>query len=62
MTETPEEIFMELLSAIRGDYTTQTFNILTNNCNDFTNAISSMILDKGIPREYNDQYKALLGS
>lgn len=35
-TEIPEELFMELLRDIAPRFTQNTYNVLTNNCNNFT--------------------------
>jgi hypothetical protein len=35
-TEVPEDIFMELLRDVAPRFTESTYNVLTNNCNNFT--------------------------
>jgi desumoylating isopeptidase 1 len=53
-TEIPEEMFMELLRDISDRFTTQNYNVLTNNCNNFTNEVAELLLGVGIPKDIVD--------
>jgi len=54
ITEIPEEMFMELLRDISPRFTTQTYHVMTNNCNNFTNEVAELLLGEGIPRDIVD--------
>ncbi len=45
---------MELLRDISDRFTMQTYNVLTNNCNNFTNEVAELLLGQGIPRDIVD--------
>jgi len=48
-TSIPQEVFEEFLQSISSKYTMQTYDILDNNCNNFTNEASNFLLGHGIP-------------
>jgi hypothetical protein len=50
-TEIPEEMFMELLKDISPRFTQETYNVLSWNCNNFTDECSMLLLGEGIPAE-----------
>lgn len=51
VTEIPEEMFMELLKDIAPRFTEATYNVLTNNCNNFTDECAMLLIGEGIPKE-----------
>jgi desumoylating isopeptidase 1 len=53
-TEIPEEMFMELLRDLSPRFTQETYNVLTNNCNNFTNEVAELLLGVGIPKDIVD--------
>jgi hypothetical protein len=59
-TELPEDMFMEFLREISPNFTMQTYNVLENNCNNFTNECCNFLLGKDIPSEIIDLPKTFL--
>lgn len=51
VTEVPEDMFMELLKDISPRFSMNTYHVFTNNCNNFTDEVASLLLGEGIPRE-----------
>ena len=51
ITEVPEEMFMEMLQDVRDQFTPEKYHVFTNNCNNFTNVVSELLLGSGIPDE-----------
>jgi hypothetical protein len=47
----PEDIFMELLRDVAPRFTEATYNVLTNNCNNFTDECAQLLLGEGIPKD-----------
>lgn len=60
MTEVPEDFFMELLREIAPRFTPMTYNVLTNNCNNFTDECAQLLIGDGIPKEIVDLPKTFL--
>ncbi|GAB5370745.1 hypothetical protein AAMO2058_001519300 [Amorphochlora amoebiformis] len=50
VTEIPQDIFHEYLLSIASDFTPQKYNIMTNNCNNFSDTVATFLLDKPIPK------------
>lgn len=42
---------MELLRDVAPRFTEATYNVLTNNCNNFTDECAQLLLGQGIPAE-----------
>ena len=61
-TEIPEEMFMEILKDISDRFQPQTFHILQNNCNNFTDECAMLLLGEGIPKDILDGTKAILNT
>jgi len=61
-TEIPEEMFMELLRDISDRYTERTYNVITNNCNNFTDEVSMLLIGEGIPRDIVDLPKIFMNT
>ena len=51
VTEIPEEMFMELLKDIAPRFTEATYNVMTNNCNNFTDECAMLLIGEGIPKD-----------
>lgn len=51
ITEIPEEMFMELLRDIAPRFTEHTYNVMSHNCNNFTDECAMLLLGEGIPAE-----------
>ena len=51
ITEVPEEMFLELLRDIAPRFSEATYNVLTNNCNNFTDECAMLLLGEGIPKD-----------
>jgi hypothetical protein len=47
----PEEMFMELLEGISDRFKPQTFHIIQNNGNTFTDECAQLLLGTGIPKD-----------
>jgi hypothetical protein len=45
------DLFQEFLTSVSTRFTVNTYNILTHNCNNFTNECSNFLLGKGIPED-----------
>lgn len=58
-TEIPEELFMELLKEAASRFTTEGYNLLTHNCNHFSDQCSEMLLGTGISTDLVDQMRAI---
>ena len=43
-TEVPEEFFMEMLRDLQPRFTMYTYNVLTHNCNNFTDEVAQLLL------------------
>jgi hypothetical protein len=50
-TEIPEDMFMELLRDLKDRFNVNNYNVMTNNCNNFTNEAAELLLGQGIPAE-----------
>lgn len=50
-TELPEEFFMDTLRELVPRFQMNTYNVLTNNCNNFTDECAHILLGEGIPKE-----------
>jgi len=48
-TGVPLEIFAEFLDGIRDQYTADTYNLVTNNCNHFSNAVAEFLAGVQVP-------------
>lgn len=42
---------MELLKDISDRFTAETYNVITNNCNNFTNEVALLLIGEGIPKD-----------
>ena len=45
---------MELLRDISPRFTAEKYNVITNNCNNFTNEIALLLIGEGIPKDIVD--------
>ena len=48
-TELPKELFIDFLKDISPGFTVATYNIFTNNCNNFTDVCANFLVGEGIP-------------
>ncbi|CAH2054704.1 unnamed protein product [Thlaspi arvense] len=48
-THVPEDVFEMYLQEISPRYTAESYNLLTHNCNNFSNEVSQFLVGKGIP-------------
>ena len=62
MTEIPEDMFMELLKDISPRFQMHTYNVLTNNCNNFTDECAELLLGEGIPKDIVDLPKMFMNT
>ena len=51
ITEVPEEMFMEMLQDVREQFSPDKYHVFNNNCNNFTDCVSELLLGNGIPKE-----------
>ena len=49
VTGVPEEIFAEFIEGVREQYTAATYNLATNNCNHFSNAVVDFLAGVQVP-------------
>ena len=49
VTGVPEEIFTEFIEGVREQYTAATYNLATNNCNHFSNAVVDFLAGVQVP-------------
>lgn len=61
-TELPIELFKEYLRELNDKFNTNTYNILYNNCNHFTNEIANFLTGSNIPDNILNQHKELYNS
>jgi PPPDE putative peptidase domain len=50
-TELPEELFMEFLRDISPRFTAATYNLIKNNCNNFSDECAKFLIGEGIPKD-----------
>lgn len=43
-TEIPEDMFMELMRDLKDRFNMNNYNVMTNNCNNFTNEAAELLL------------------
>ncbi len=55
-------MFMDLLREIAPRYTPQTYNVLSHNCNNFTDECSELLIGEGIPKDIVDLPKTFLAT
>ena len=60
-TKTPAE-FRAFVDSIRGRFTPETYNLLTHNCNNFTDECSHFLLGTGIPAHITGQPAELMAT
>jgi desumoylating isopeptidase 1 len=61
-THIPKEVFDEYLQEISSQYTPETYNLLTHNCNNFTNEVAQFLVEKTIPSYILDLPKDVMSS
>lgn len=49
VTHVPEEVFEEYLQEISERYTAETYNLLSHNCNNFSNEVAQFLVSTTIP-------------
>eukprot|EP00467_Chlorarachnion_reptans_P004495 CAMPEP_0114537708 /NCGR_PEP_ID=MMETSP0109-20121206/29725_1 /TAXON_ID=29199 /ORGANISM="Chlorarachnion reptans, Strain CCCM449" /LENGTH=483 /DNA_ID=CAMNT_0001721621 /DNA_START=40 /DNA_END=1491 /DNA_ORIENTATION=- len=49
VTFIPQDVFHDYLRSVARKYSPSTYNLLSNNCNNFSDAVSSFLLEKKIP-------------
>ena len=57
-----KDLFEEFLKEIRDKYSANTYNLLHNNCNHFTNACAEFLTGNGIPKDILNQHEVLLNT
>ena len=62
ITEVTEDIFMELLRDISPRFQMSTYNVLTNNCNNFTDECAELLIGQGIPKDIVDLPKMFMST
>ncbi|XP_003383659.1 PREDICTED: desumoylating isopeptidase 1-like [Amphimedon queenslandica] len=53
-TDVPEEIFRDYLKDISAQFSNQTYNLFTNNCNTFSNEIAQFLTSRSIPEHISN--------
>lgn len=59
-TEIPEEVFDLFLANLEGKFGRQTYDLLLNNCNHFTNTCTQFLVDKQIPEYIMEVHESAL--
>ncbi|OAY64608.1 Desumoylating isopeptidase 1 [Ananas comosus] len=49
VTHVPKEVFEDYLQEISGRYTPETYNLLSHNCNNFSNEVAQFLVGASIP-------------
>jgi hypothetical protein len=53
-TSMPKEVFEDFLKEISPRFTSETYNLFTHNCNNFSNELAEFLLGEGIPSRIVD--------
>lgn len=61
-SQIPKDLFEDYLKEINPIYTAESYNLISNNCNHFTNFICEFLIGKGIPNDILKQHEVLLES
>lgn len=61
-TQIPEEMFTDYLNTIHNRFTQATYNVISFNCNHFTNEISNFLLGENIPYDIYNQAQDLINT
>lgn len=48
-TQVPKELFLEFLEGVTSQFSFETYDLMSNNCNTFSNAAAEFLCGKGIP-------------
>lgn len=48
-TQVPKDLFLEFLEGVSSQYSFETYDLMSNNCNNFSNAAAEFLLGRGIP-------------
>lgn len=48
-TQVPKDLFLEFLEGVTVQFSFETYDLMSNNCNNFSNAAAEFLLGKGIP-------------
>lgn len=59
-TELPDELIEEHLLGLHEKFNAATYNLITNNCNDFSNDLALFLTGNGIPQEILDMPETVL--
>ena len=49
-TDITEDLFMTMLQDISHKFRASNYDVFKNNCNNFTDAVASLVLGEGIPK------------
>mmetsp|Transcript_18288 Transcript_18288/g.32769 ORF Transcript_18288/g.32769 Transcript_18288/m.32769 type:complete len:514 (-) Transcript_18288:165-1706(-) len=49
VTQIPQDVFHDFLRSVASEYTPETYNLLSHNCNNFSDRVASFLLDRKIP-------------
>ncbi|KAI4272545.1 MAG: hypothetical protein LQ337_005239 [Flavoplaca oasis] len=61
-TDLPLEIVLEYLDSLKEVYTTESYDLFTHNCNNFTNDFAMFLLGKGIPEHITSLPQTVLNT
>jgi desumoylating isopeptidase 1 len=62
VTEIGEDMFIEFLRDLAPRFTQQTYNVLSHNCNNFTDEVAQILTGEGIPKDIVDLPKTFLAT
>ena len=57
-----KELFEDFLKEIKNKYSAETYNLINNNCNHFTDACAEFLTGNGIPKDILNQHEVLLNT
>ncbi|GFR40054.1 hypothetical protein Agub_g592 [Astrephomene gubernaculifera] len=61
-TQIPKDVREEMLADLSVRFTPQAYNLITNNCNHFSNAWAELLTGNPIPEQYPQQAQQILQS
>jgi len=62
VTYITQDVFHDFLRSVADQYSPRTYNLLTNNCNNFSDAVSNFLLDRPIPKHITDLPRVALST
>ncbi|OQR81089.1 peptidase [Achlya hypogyna] len=61
-TDVPQSVFLHFLQEIQPRFTAETYNLLSNNCNNFSNEVANFLVGTNIPQHILDLPQKVLST